>query len=256
MNRELFADLAVQSQAGDREAMEALLLLAHTPVSYLCGTFLQNGKAARKLTREILTLIHAQPDSLGKPEEFEIRVRRVTAARCVQAMEQLRREGNEFQDPPKNVQIPKQTLDEFQTAQVIQQMTDHLPEQTRLCLLLYCCGGIEIRGIARLTGTSEAAVLENLNRAQANINKQLRKFHKMGIRFAPVTSLPELLCTAMYQNGNAEAAAAMVDGILEKPLPVPAAPRKKRSDPIRKLLAGVAGAAGLLLLMLALLLFR
>lgn len=253
MDRELFASLAARAQAGDREAMEQLLLLSHTPVAYLCGKLLQNGKAARTLTREILTLIYTQTEVLGDSEDFELRLRRITAARCMQALTA----SSHPQDPPETVQIPRQALDEAQTSLVIQQMTDHLPEQPRLCLLLYCCGGIEIRGIARLTGTAEAAVLENLNRAQDNINKQLRKFHKMGIRFAKITSLPELLCIAMYQTANAEAAAAMVDGILEKkPLQSPAKPVQSRKDPIRALLIGVAGAALLLTGMLILVLLQ
>lgn len=257
MNRKLFAGLAERCRAGDPKAMEQLLLQAHTPISHVSGKLLQNRSAADVITREILELLHTQLDSLENPEECERWIRRITAARCLPVMARLRREGAEL-DTPESVQIPRQTLDEVQTALVVQQMADHLPEKPRLCLLLYCCGGMEVDGIARLTKTTEAAVLDNLTRAQDNINKQLRKFHKMGVRFAKVTSLPELLQTAMYQSGNPEAAAAMVDGILEKqaPIPILSAPPKKRPDLIRLLLAGAAAAAMPLIGMLLLLLGR
>lgn len=246
MNRKLFAGLAERCRAGDPEAMEQLLLRAHTPISHVSGKLLQNRSAADAITREILELIHTQLDSLGDPEDCERWIRRITAARCLPVMERLLREGAEL-DTPESVQIPRQTLDEDQTALVVQQMADHLPEQPRLCLLLYCCGGMEVSSIARIIKISEAAVLDNLTRAQDNINKQLRKFHKMGVRFAKVTSLPELLQMAMYQSGNPEAAAAMVDAILDKKKPVPPAPVKAKQDPVRLLLAGVAAAALLLL---------
>ena len=78
----------------------------------------------------------------------------------------------------------------------------------------------------------------------------------MGVRFAKVTSLPELLQMAMYQSGNPEAAAAMVDAILDKKKPVPPASVKAKQDPVRLLLAGVAAAALLLLGTLVLVLLQ
>ena len=254
MNRELFADLALRSQTGNRAAMEQLLLLAYAPVSSLCRKLLQNSRTARMMTREILTLIYTNLDSLTDPGEFESWIRRLTAARCMQALEELPPEDVEAQDVPNNVQIPRQTLDEYQTALAVQQMADLLPEQTRLPLLLYCCGGIEIEGIARLTHTTEDLVLEHLSRAQDNINKQLRKFHKMGIRFARITSLPELLCTSLYLGASPAVAEFMVNSILEKK---PARTRRKKAlrSPIPLLLAATVASALLLLSMLAWLFF-
>lgn len=247
MNRKLFAGLAERCRAGDPEAMEQLLLQAHTPISHVAGKLLQNRSAADAITREVLALMTAQLDVLEDLQDCERWIRRVTAARCLPVMRKLRREGSEL-DAPESVQIPRQVLDEVQTALAVQQMADLLPEQPRLCLLLYCCGGMEVEDVARLTGTTEAAVLDNLARAQDNINKQLRKFHKMGIRFAKVTSLPELLQTAMYRSADPEAAAVMVDGILGKsvPAPAPAVPANKQPDTVRRLLMGAAAAGCLL----------
>lgn len=252
MNTELFADLASRSQAGDREAMEQLLLMAHTPVSYQCRKILQNDRAAETLTKEILALIHTQLDSLSDPNDFEKWMCRVTAARCMKTLNRLRRDNSdETPVPPENIQIPRQTLDEVQTAQVIQQIADHLPEETRLCLLLYCCGGLEFGGIARLTGFTEASVVEHLNRAQGIINNHLRKYHKMGIRFARIRSLPELLCTAMYHSGDPGAAAVLVDDLLGKKAPASAVPRRRRNSATRRLIAAAMAAAILLLILLA-----
>lgn len=256
MNHELFVRLARQCQAGDPNAPEALLLLAHTPISWLCGQLLHNDNAARHLTRELMQFVHVHSAAPEDPEQWETWIRRSTAARCFRMLEILKHRGIESQDPPETVQIPRQTLDEAQTALAVQQMADQLPEQSRLCLLLYCCGSLEIGAIARLTGSTEDAVTEHLIRAQDNINNQLRKFHKMGIRFAKITSLPDLLQTAMYLSANSEAAAAMADSILHKPTPVTAAvPVQTKPNPIRPLLMGAAAAALLLLTLLALLPF-
>lgn len=244
MNRKLFAGLAEQCRAGDPDAMEQLLLNAHTPIAHVSGKLLQNRSAAQAVTRDVLALVAARLDALEDPQDCERWIRRITAARCMPVIHQLRRDRVEL-DTPQSVQIPRQALDEIQTALALQQMVDLLPEQPRLCLLLYCCGGMEVDGVARLTGLSEADVLDNLARAQDNINKQRRKFHKMGIRFVKITSLPELLQTAMYQSADHEAAASLVDEILNQDAPAaaPAAPRKKRPDTLRMLMIGAAASA-------------
>lgn len=255
MNRELFADLALRARAGDQEAVEELLFLSHTPVAYQCRKILQNDQAARKLTGEILQTIQSQLDSLKDPENFESWMCRITAARCIQALRQKEREDEEL-IPPENVRIPRKNLDEQQTAQLVQQIADHLPDEPRLCLLLYSCGGITPRGIARLTGFSEETVLEHLSRAQGTVNIQMRKYHRMGVRFAAVTSLPELLRTAMYQSRDTKAAAEMVDQVLVQSRAVPAAPVRKRASLVSKLVVVMLLVAIVVLLMVGWLLVR
>ena len=250
MNREMFAPLTERYLAGDRRALEPLLLLSYRPVSCLCRKLLLNSAEAERITREVLVRICTLPESLPEPEQFEAWLRRFAAVRCVQTAALLPPEELESEDPPENVQIPRQTLDELQTALVVQQMADQLPEQPRQCLLLYCCGDIAIPTIARLLEISQEEVLDNLHRAQNNIHKQLRKFHKMGIRFAKVTSLPELLCMALYHSDDTDAARTMVNGILRKKMPSPAG----RKNPIRRLLIIAAATALVLLLQVGILL--
>lgn len=249
MNRKLFAGLAERCRAGDPDALEQLLLQAHTPIAHVSGKLLQNRSAAQSVTRDVLALVADQLNVLEDPQDCERWIRRITAARCMPVMHRLFRDGIEL-DTPESVQIPRKALDEIQTALAMQQMVDLLPEQPRLCLLLYCCGGMEVEGVARLTGLTEAEVLDNLARAQDNINNQRRKFHKMGIRFVKLTSLPELLQTAMYQSADPEAAQILVDDILRKREPIPAiapaAPSKKQPDTLRVLLIGAAASACLL----------
>lgn len=64
MNREQYAALAAQAREGDQAARGQLLRLAHMPVSYLCNTILQNEQNARRVTREVLTQLHKQLDTL------------------------------------------------------------------------------------------------------------------------------------------------------------------------------------------------
>lgn len=250
MNRKRFAELASQAQAGDKTSLEHLLLLAYTPVSYQCRKLLQNDQAVEAMTREILRRIPSRLNTLDHPEEFENWLSNLTAKHCMQKLQQ---QPAEKDTPPKKLHVPCDHLDERETAMVVDQIVDALPDALRICFTLYCCK-IPRSGIAKLTGFAESDVNTHLSRAQALINGQLQKLSQHGVRFAAANSLPELLRIAMYTPKNPKSAASVVRSILGKPAatPVPV-PRKTGTAPALKIAVAVVSA--LLVLMLGLIFF-
>jgi len=227
MNQEITAELVLQCQAGDVDAMEQLLFLAYTPVSYLCSKILQEENAALEQTREILQIIAGKLNTLKEPELFEKWMCRITAARCTQQLPQLRW-GSDQTVPVrrKHLDIAGKDLDEAQTADAVQQMVDNLPEDPRLCILLYCCSGMNSGAIGQLAGYSVDAVHDNLAKGQALIQQQLEEYMEQGTTFSGITSLAALMHTAMYQPREDENALPMIYGILGKEMPVPPDPGK------------------------------
>ena len=69
MIQEQFAGLVLQCQSGDENAMEQLLLQAHTPVSCLTRKILQNHRAAEQVTRDVLATVSTNLASLQEPAE-------------------------------------------------------------------------------------------------------------------------------------------------------------------------------------------
>lgn len=244
MNSEVLARLTVKAQAGDRKALTTLLRLAHTPVSFQCRKLLCNDQAAEDLTREILAAVPRQLSFLKEPAEFEKWICRVTASRCMLALAQLPQE-----EPPVSTAVPEppaQDLDEAQTAQLVQQLVDDLPEAPRICLLLYSCAGLKLKGISQLTHLPESEVLTYLNQAQKTINQQLRSYHKMGVHFTPIPALSSLLRTAMDASRDPKAAAAMVSSILPKKI----SPSSKPSPATKSMRIALIAAGALLLVLL------
>lgn len=254
MNPETFAQLARRSKAGDRRALTQLLRLAHTPVSFQCRKLLRSEQAAETLTRQILAAVPRQLNSLQDPADFEKWICRITASRCMQALSQMDRESPETSDSSDALpELQVTDLDEAQTALLVQQLVDELPEAPRICLLLYSCANLKLKGIAQLTGFPESAVLEYLNQAQKTVNLQLRKYHKMGVHFTPIPALSSLVRTAMYSSRDPKAAAVMVSGILpKKPAPV----RRGFSGNRKLLLAAIAAGVLLLVLLIAIMLLE
>lgn len=250
MNNQQFAQLASQAQAGDKASLEQLLLLAYPPVSYQCRKLLKNTQAADSITQKVLQRVSVQLHTLKNPALFEKWLANLTAKHCMRALQQQTFPKN---PSSKKLHVPSAQLDELETAMVIDQIVDALPDDLRICITLYCCK-ISISTIGKITGFEEAAVKAHLSRGQALINRQLQKLTQQGIHFAPVTSLPELLQIAMYTPREPEAASAMVNGILKKrPVVTPPVPKQAKTVPILKL--AIAVVVVLLMLMVGLIFF-
>jgi len=256
MYTEQFAQLAQRSQSGDKRALLQLLRLAHTPVSFQCRKMLRNDQAAEALIHQILAAVPNQLNSLPDPVDFEKWICRITASRCMQALSRMHRDTPDDIAPPGTPPvISATTLDQNQTAQLVQQLVDDLPEEPRICLLLYSCASLKLKGIAQLTGFPESEVLEHLNHAQKAVNTQLRKYHRMGVHFTAIPALSSLLRTAMYNSQDPKAAAAVVSSILSKKPAPPSTPIWKRFSGNKRMLIAVISAAVLLVLMLAVILY-
>lgn len=223
MYQERFTDLVVQSQSGDADAMEQLLLLAHTPVSYLTEKILQNPQTAQQITREVLEIVFSKLSTLGEPEHFEQWLCRITAARCIQSAPLLHRNFAEASEPAFwEDNLPDGTeLDAEASAEAIQSMVDNLSESQRLCILLLSCGELTIPAIAQLTGFSEGSIRQNIIYGQNIIQQHLWELDSRGIQFTGVSSLTGILHDAMYHHADEQAAKVMVYDILGKKLPVP-----------------------------------
>ena len=245
MNSDICIQLVVQSRSGSRKAMLHLLRLAHTPVSYLCRKLISNQMASEIMTRQVLSAIPRQLPALNDPAEFEKWVSRIAASRCMQSLSQIERPARDDSELIMP-EVPAGNLDTLQTAKLVEQLVDLLPEEPRLCLLLYSCAGLRLKGISQLTGFPEAAVLDYLNQAQKTINGQLRQYHKNGVHFDPIPALSTLVRTAMYSTANPKAAALMVRDMVPKT----AAPSRKSFNISRQMRTAIIAASALLMVML------
>lgn len=222
MNKDIFADLVWKSQSGDTDALEQLLLQAHTPVHYLTEKILQDEDSARHVTREVLEIISSKLNSLSNPEEFEKWMCRITAARCIQAMPLYAQETAESGTAVWQEELTDgQVLTEEESASIIQQMVESLPERQRLCILLLCCGGLTIHAIAQLTGFSLETVKDYINHGQQTVQDHLWDLQTRDIQFTGLTSLAGILHIAMYQKSEDTDPIPLVYGILGKEIPNP-----------------------------------
>lgn len=228
MNQETLLDLVLLSQSGDPDALEQLMLYSYHPVSYLCRKLLHNEEAAREQTREVLQILATKLHTLQNPELFEKWICRITAARCVQMLPQLRWASEVEAPRQEELPIAGESLDAQQTMSAVEEMVDMLPDDPRTCILLLCCGGLNPKAIAQTAGYTPDAVRNHLNQGQAQLQEQLDHYLQLGTQFSGITSLADILHTAMYQTRTPESdVIPLVYGILGKEVPVPPDPEKQ-----------------------------
>ena len=228
MDKTTIADLVWKSQMGDADALEQLLLEIYTPVNYLASKILQDPQTARQAARESLETVAAKLGSLPDPDDFEKWVCKMTAARCVQAMPLYGQTGINVSDNHwRETLTDDQELNETESAQLIQQMVDELPERPRLCILLLCCGKLSVSAIAQLTGFSTDTVKESITQGQTAIQEYLWELQSRNIQLTGMSSLDGILRRAMYQKPEGEDPIPMVYGILGKEIPIPPDPEKR-----------------------------
>lgn len=226
MTNEALSELVLRSQSGDKDALEQLLFWAHTPVSYLCRKILQNQERANALTEEVLRIVTKGCSTLHDPNQFEAWLCRITAAKCVQILPELRWDLTSHKDTPDTEDVAGKSLNQQETIQAIAALVDTLPEDPRVCILLYCCAKMHSNTIAQVAGYTQDTVRTNLHLGQTLLQEGLEKLQEQGTEFSGITSLQDILHTAMHSNEDPETALPLVYGILGKELPQPPDPTK------------------------------
>lgn len=223
--------LVEKSKKGETGAMEELLRVAYTPVSYQCRKFLRTGQDAEDMTQEILLLIYTKLDTLQEPAAFWGWLGRMTANRCKNVLSRTHtdlpiledEDGNSVLDSIESEDrqlVPDEAFDNAETARMIEEIVDALPDVQRECVLLYYYDEMSVKEIADVAGVSENTVKSRLNYARRTIKESVLDYEKKnGIRLHSIAPLPLLLYflrMAAEESTDSAAAQAMVGKIMAK----------------------------------------
>ncbi len=169
MEKEAIIELVKKSKAGDKAAVEKLLCEAHTSVSYQCRKLLKNQQDAEDVTQEVLLTMYTKLDTLKEPAAFWGWLGRITANRCMNMLSRTHvdlqlledEDGHSILDDIENLDqqlVPDAAFDNAETAQMIDEIVEALPEAQRMCTLLFYFDEMSVKEIANVMGTSENTV--------------------------------------------------------------------------------------------------
>lgn len=229
MEKEELTLLIMKAQAGDQEAMEELLRRAHTPVSYQCRKMLRDPRDAEDVTQEILLVVYKRLDKLKEPATFCGWINTITVTRCINALKRSKvdlqfsedEDGHSVLDDLEELdeqQVPDKALDNAETARMIEEIVNGLPEAQRICVLMYYYDEMSVREIAEAVGAPENTVKSRLNYARKAIKEQVLDYEKKGVKLYGLSPLPFLLYflgRAARESADSAAAAAAARQVLE-----------------------------------------
>ena len=221
--------LVVKAQSGDPGAMEELLRAAHTSVSYQCRKLLRDPRDAEDMTQEVLLAVYTKLNTLKTPEAFWGWLNQTTANRCYNAMKRFRvelqfaedEEGHSFLDSLEELdeqQVPDKALDNAETARMIEEIVEGLPDAQRLCTLMYYYDEMSVRDIAENLGVPENTVKSRLNYARKAIRERVLDYEKKGVKLYGLSPLPFLLFflrRAAGEGADGAKAAAVAKQVME-----------------------------------------
>lgn len=204
MEKEVIIELVQRSKDGETAATEELLRTAHTFVSYQCRKLLKNPQDVEDVTQEVLLTMYTKLNTLQEPAAFWGWLSRITANRCMNALSRTHvdlqiledEDGHSMLDDIENMDqqlVPDAALDNAETARMIDEIVEGLPEAQRMCTLLFYFDEMSVKEIASVMGTSENTVKSRLNYARKAIKERVLDYEKKGIKLYGMSPLPFLL---------------------------------------------------------------
>ena len=148
-------------------------------------------------------------DKLEEPEKFQGWLDTIVINRCKDFLKKKKptlfsdmasensNDGStlEFEDSRENDRMefrPEESVDYGETKRLIAEMLDRMPEDHKMCLLMYYYEEMSVRQIAEAMDCSEGTIKSRLNYARKNLKGQVLELEKKGTKLYCMPLLPFL----------------------------------------------------------------
>ena len=143
----LAADVKL-AQNNDPDAMDRILAAVQDMVYYNCLRMLRDDSSAQDVAQDVLITIYSRIGTLSDPLSCLGWVKRIIANRCKDRLSKVNREfllsetedGEDpfafFEDLDEQ-RVPDKAVDKAETRRMINELIDHLPDEQRVCVMLY-----------------------------------------------------------------------------------------------------------------------
>ncbi len=202
-NFEQIAADVKQAQNGSAEAMNRIIEDVQDMVYYNCLKMLRDEQAAQDATQDILITVYQKVGTLSEPQSYIGWVKRITANHCKNRLSKANKEfllpeNEEGEDPFANFEdtdeqrIPDKALDNEETRRMIVELIDKLPDEQRMCVILFYYDEMKTREIAETLHVSEGTIKSRLNYARKSIKEGVQAYEKQGVKLFGASPIPFL----------------------------------------------------------------
>ena len=205
MDKSKLAETIRAAQRGDDEAFERLYLEYAKRVYYLALKITKNREDAEDITQDVFISVVQKIGDLKEPEAFGAWLNRITVNKCTSTFKNKLNVADAdvsdfdetlFMEESDPLLIPEKSLDNAETARMIVEIIDALPDPQRLCVYYYYYEQMTIAQIAEILETNENTVKKRLYLARDKIRRELERLNdEEGTRlysFVPLMLTPIL----------------------------------------------------------------
>ena len=187
---EIAADV-VKAKNGDGAAMNRIIADVQDSVYYTCLRVLRSESAAQDAAQDVLVSVFTKLRTLRDAGAYIGWVNRITANVCKERLSAPCREvfpepdedGHDpfaaFEDIDEQ-NIPDKAMDNSETRRMIVEIVNTLPDEQRMCVMLYYYDEMKTREIADALDVSEGTIKSRLNYARKAIREGVERLEKQG----------------------------------------------------------------------------
>ena len=196
-----------QALAGRQEGYDLLYQSTYQKKFYIAKKYMGNDSDAQDVLQDAYVQAFSKLDTLKEPNKFPGWLGMIVANTAKNALQKKKMvffsdlegvndegETMELQWEDTNVsRQPEMAYTEKETQEMVRTMIDALPEDQRMCILMFHLEGASIREIAEAMECSENTVKSRLNYGRKGIKKQSEELQRRGYKLYNMAPLPLLL---------------------------------------------------------------
>lgn len=202
-----FSDLIEKAKSKDEKAIEELFECTSKKGYYVALKYLKNKEDAQDILQDAYVSALSKLDSLKNPEKFDKWLYQIIANKAKNYLvknkpllfEQLEKDEEDaisfeetIQDDTLEFQ-PKENCDYQELKQALKVLIDELPDDQRMCLLMYYFEELSINEIAESLELNTNTIKSRLNYARKKIKEKVEDLQKKGTHLYGIAPIPFLL---------------------------------------------------------------
>lgn len=198
-----FCELVHLASQNDQNAIGELYQWAYNGVYRTVKTMIKDDDIALDITQDTFLKAFASLDGLHEPEKFQSWINQIAANKARDYLKKKRPalftemenedgEMAEFVDDCID-HLPEEVLDREETARLLKEILDTLPEEQRAVLFMMHYEQMSVKEIAQALDCSENTVKSRLNYGRKKVKAAVEDLEKKGTKLYSLAPMPFLL---------------------------------------------------------------
>ena len=192
--------------SGKTEAYEKLYQISYAQGFSVAMQMVKNEQDAMDLLQDAYISAFQHLERLQQPAKFKSWFQCIVANKCRDWIKKkkpdlfgdMKREDEQpdFEDTLENDRmefIPEEQIDYNETKRLIKEILENLPEDQRLCVLMYYYDELSVNDIAATLQCSSGTVKSRLNYARKKIKEEVEALEKKGTKLYGIAPIPFLV---------------------------------------------------------------